>query len=86
MTKKNVKTMRTRRTPKVTRTDSPTASKVRKPLATLVSRTAAIKAVPNNWLDSLLSGPDAVIGNWSAFTCDDIERICDGIRRRMAAL
>src|ERR1017187_8884708 len=38
--------------------------------------------VPTSWLDSLLSGPGAVIGK-PPFDCKDIEFLLDGIRKRI---
>jgi len=41
-----------------------------------------IECVPDSWLDSLLSGPTAVIGR-GPYSGDDIERLCKAIRERM---
>jgi hypothetical protein len=44
----------------------------------------AIDAVPMSWLDPLLTGPKAVIGN-PPYGCPDIERLLNAIRDRLAA-
>jgi hypothetical protein len=52
----------------------------------VISREAALDAVPTNWCDSLLTGPDAAlrkIGNYDGF---DIERLLNAIRDRIKAL
>jgi hypothetical protein len=43
----------------------------------------AINAVPTTWLDSLLTGPDAVIGK-QPFVGTDIERLLTAIRKRVS--
>lgn len=43
-------------------------------------RRAVIFAVPDTWLDPLLSGPEAI--NVPA-SCPDIERLCNAIRMRL---
>jgi hypothetical protein len=87
-TKKTTKTMRARRTPKVTRTDSPTASKARKPSVATVPRDAytdlgnrLIAAVPTSWLDPLLTGPDAI--GKLPFGCPEIEALMTGVSNRL---
>lgn len=39
-------------------------------------------AVPRSWLDSLLTGPNAVIGT-PPYGCPDIERLLQAIRKRL---
>ena len=41
-------------------------------------------AIPNNWLDPLLSGPKAVIG-MPPYDCRDIESLLNAIRARVDA-
>lgn len=43
---------------------------------------AVIRAVPDNWLDSLLTGPNAVVGA-PPYGCPDIEALCKAIRERI---
>lgn len=43
-------------------------------------------AVPCNWLDPLLSGPDAVLKGAGPWGCPDIERLLRAIRERVTAL
>lgn len=47
-------------------------------------RKAVIAAVPTTWLDSLLTGPDAVIGK-QPFTGTDIERLLSAVKKRVEA-
>ena len=42
----------------------------------------AVNAVPDTWLDSLLTGPDAAVGP-PPYGCPDIERLCKAIRERI---
>lgn len=42
---------------------------------------ALLKEIPTNWLDSLLTGPDAVIGK-GPWGCPDIERLLAAIKER----
>lgn len=50
-------------------------------------RRRLVACVPDSWLDSLLTGPDAVLtgapGTWA---CPDIENLLRAIRERMEAL
>ena len=39
--------------------------------------------IPNTWLDPLLTGPKAVVGN-PPYTCTDIENLLREIRRQAA--
>lgn len=41
-------------------------------------------AVPRTWLDSMLTGPDAVIGS-PPYGCPDIEKVCKAIKKRLDA-
>lgn len=41
-----------------------------------------LDCVPTTWLDSLLTGPDKVVGS-APFTCDSIERLCKAIKGRL---
>jgi hypothetical protein len=49
-------------------------------------RKALLDVVPSNWLDPMLTGPDAVLskkaGSWN---CHDIERLMFAVRERLAA-
>jgi hypothetical protein len=38
--------------------------------------------VPHTWLDPLLTGPSAVIGN-PPYTCEDIERLLNAVKERV---
>ena len=40
-----------------------------------------LAAIPTNWTDPLLTGPEAVIGN-PPYDCRDIERLLNAIRAR----
>lgn len=42
---------------------------------------AGLPTIPTNWLDPLLTGPDAVIGN-PPYNCRDIERLLRAIHLR----
>lgn len=45
------------------------------------------EAIPTNWCDPLLTGPDAVLrGKGGTWGCPDIERLLSSIRNRIAAL
>jgi len=44
---------------------------------------AAKECVPNNWLDSLLTGKDVPPLPWN---CPEIERLLNGVRARIAAI
>jgi hypothetical protein len=48
-------------------------------------RRAIIDAVPDNWLDPLLTGPEAVIGKQGPYTARDIENVLRAIRERVIA-
>jgi hypothetical protein len=80
MKKTTKRVLTRRRTPKATRDDFRTAA-----AAGLISRQAALDAVPTNWVDSLLTGPDAVIGKYP-FGCPDIQNLLLAIRRRIAEI
>jgi hypothetical protein len=44
----------------------------------------AVECVPVNWLDTLLTGPDAVLPKGvHGYNCTDIERLLNGIRQRL---
>lgn len=45
--------------------------------------TKALSAIPTNWCDPLLTGPDAALSPNGKWGCPDIERLCDGIRKRI---
>lgn len=47
-------------------------------------RANCLAHVPLTWLDPMLTGPDAVIGD-PPYTCKDIEAVCKAIRRRIEA-
>lgn len=43
----------------------------------------ATQAIPANWLDPLLTGPNAVIGH-PPYNCHDVERLFNALRARMS--
>ena len=45
----------------------------------------AAKQVPSNWIDSDLTGKEAVVGS-PPYGCDDIERILNRVRGKIYAL
>lgn len=46
----------------------------------------AISLIPTNWLDSLLTGPDASLqGNGGTWGCPDVERLLQGVKARLEA-
>jgi hypothetical protein len=47
-------------------------------------RKRLLDCVPDTWLDPLLTGPSKVIGE--PLTNNNIERVCRGIRDRIAAV
>lgn len=47
--------------------------------------TAILEAIPATWLDSLLTGPDAVVAK-SPYDCPDIERLLQAIRERVQTI
>lgn len=47
-------------------------------------RKALREAVPNSWLDPLLTGPKAVLGK-PPYDCRDIERLLNAVRERVAS-
>lgn len=44
-----------------------------------------LAAIPTSWLDSLLTGPDAVIGK-GPWGCPDIERLLAAIKQRIVGV
>lgn len=44
---------------------------------------AVLAAVPDNWLDSILTGPNKVLGDGPVYTCRDIERVLLAVRGRL---
>ena len=61
------------------------SSRTRKRSLQAVVSSRLIECVPRSWLDSLLSGPSAVLpteaaGKWG---CPDIERLLNALRERM---
>lgn len=42
----------------------------------------AINAIPTSWLDPLLTGPHAVLGQ-PPYNCHDVERLLNALRDRM---
>ncbi len=50
---------------------------------TTIVKTRLSSLVPTNWLDPLLTGPDAVIGK-PPYGCPDIERLLRAVRDRIA--
>jgi hypothetical protein len=54
--------------------------------AALIERLAkCADAVPTSWLDDILTGPNAVIGE-QPWGCPEVERILSAVRKRLAAL
>ena len=52
-----------------------------------IEKQAAIDAIPENWLDSLLTGSKAALsGNAGRWGCPDIEKLLTAIRERIAKL
>lgn len=49
-------------------------------MSKLESRVLA--AIPDNWLDSLLTGPNAVLGE-PPWYCPDVERLLKAVRERV---
>lgn len=45
----------------------------------------AIEQIPTNWLDPMLTGEEAVIGN-PPYCCSDIERVLHEVGKRIGAL
>lgn len=60
------------------------ARKHRESMASMAGRLreAAVKAIPTTWLDSLLTGPDAVIGK-PPYGVPDIEKLLSAVRDRV---
>ncbi len=56
------------------------------PLAVSETETiyTAAHLVPTSWLDPLLTGPDAVLKGMGPWPCQDIERLLNAIRARIA--
>lgn len=52
----------------------------------LLDQQSVLDAIPTNWLDGLLTGPDKVLPNSHAYTAPDIERLLKAVRARLAAL
>ncbi len=52
----------------------------------LLERSAVLAAIPTNWLDSLLTGPNKVLPSSHAYTNPDIERLLRAIKARLEAL
>lgn len=46
----------------------------------------ALDAIPTNWLDSLLTGPDAALSKRAPWGCPEIEQLLRAIKARLAAL
>lgn len=51
---------------------------------TKAQRKAILDCVPNNWLDELLTGANAVVGE-APYGCPGIERLLSAIRDRLTA-
>jgi hypothetical protein len=49
-------------------------------------RQEVLEAIPTSWLDSLLTGPNAVLPSGGRFDCGDIERLLSAVKDRLAAL
>lgn len=53
-------------------------------MTTTPSLAEVIALIPTSWLDPLLSGPDAALsGKGGTWGCPDIERLLNGIRKRI---
>lgn len=46
-------------------------------------RTQSLDAIPTNWLDPLLTGPEAALKGTGDWGCPDIERLINGIKARL---
>ena len=45
-----------------------------------------LDAIPSNWCDPLLTGPEAALhGKGGTWGCPDIERLLNGVRERLKA-
>jgi len=51
----------------------------------LAEWTKAADAVPHTWLDSMLTGPERVIGN-PPYDCKDVQKILQAVRKRIIDL
>lgn len=47
---------------------------------------AATKAVPDTWLDPLLTGPNAILPHTDSFTPKDVETLLHAVRKRVRDL
>jgi hypothetical protein len=47
---------------------------------------AATKAIPDTWLDPLLTGPENVLPRTDTFTPKDVERLLHAVRARVRGL
>ena len=54
----------------------------RKPRAATPLAAALLAAIPTNWIDPLLTGPEAVIGK-PPYGCPEIEALLTGVSNRM---
>lgn len=60
--------------------------KVRAP-KDLIRREDALDAIPSNWIDNLLTGPDAALrGDGGTWGCPDIERLLNAVREKVRAI
>lgn len=49
-----------------------------------IDRRLVLDAIPTNWLDNLLTGPNAVLrGKGGTWGCPDIERLLKAVRQRI---
>lgn len=51
-----------------------------------IFRDEALKAIPTNWVDSLLTGPNKALPDGFSYTPKDIERLLLAVRARIEAL
>lgn len=51
----------------------------------LLKRSDVLAAIPTNWVDSLLTGPNAAIGN-QPYGCPDIEALLRAVKARLEKL
>lgn len=52
----------------------------------LCEQQAVLDAIPGNWLDSLLTGPEKVLPSGDSYSSRDVERLLNAIRKRIAEL
>ena len=53
---------------------------------TKANKKKILDVIPTSWLDSLLTGDDAVINKGYNFNCEDIERLLTEIKYRIGKI